>query len=193
MPHKQQPASVGAYHYAANKEIFEPQRGNNFDFIIDKSLNGIGAYGSDSKKFPNAQEYIRLSVKSTSVPHFSQNVIEVKRGNTTTKYAGTISFDGGRLECYDFIGAETKDILMAWQAKSGNPLFQTVGVQADYKVDCRLLEYSPDYDQLVRTWVLNGCWISGMREDDFNVDSNGTRAITLDIQYDRAYPDYSAE
>jgi len=134
MPQQAQPTRVGAYHFSANKELYEIQRGNNFDFIIDKSLNNLLAYGSETKTFPNAQEYIRLSVSSTSVPHFSQEVINVKRGNTDVKYAGVMTWGSGELSCYDFIGVETKDILMAWQAKSGNPLYQTVGQQKDYKV-----------------------------------------------------------
>lgn len=145
------------------------------------------AYGSDSKKFPNAQEYIRLSVKSASVPHHSQGVIAVKRGNTEVKYAGPITYPSGSLQVYDMIGAQTKDILMAWQAKAGNPLWQTVGRQQDYKYDARLLEYTPDYDEVVRTWVLDGCWISEISEDDFDQEAGtSARTIRCTIQYDRA-------
>ena len=178
--------SVGAYHFSANKELFEIQRGNNFDFIIDQSLNNVSAYGDEAKTFPNAQEIIRLSVSSASVPHFSQNPIEVRRGNTAVKYAGVLSWSSGSLECYDFIGAETKDILMAWQAKSGNPLYQTVGQQRDYKVSATLVEYTPDYNEIVRTWKLDGCWISSIEEDAYSVDANGARKIRCTIEYDRA-------
>ena len=127
------------------------------------------------------------------VPHFSQNPIEVRRGNTAVKYAGVLSWSSGSLECYDFIGAETKDILMAWQARSGNPLYQTVGQQADYKVNATLVEYTPDYNQIVRTWKLDGCWISSIDEDAFSVDSNGARKIRCTIEYDRAWVDSYAE
>ena len=178
--------SVGAYHFSANKELFEIQRGNNFDFIIDQGLNNLSAYGDEAKTFPNAQEIIRLSVSSASVPHFSQNPIEVRRGNTAVKYAGVLSWSSGSLECYDFIGAETKDILMAWQAKSGNPLYQTVGQQRDYKFNATLVEYTPDYNNIVRTWKLDGCWISSIEEDAYSVDANGARKIRCTIEYDRA-------
>lgn len=187
MPQQAQPTSVGAYHFSANKQTYEIQRGNNFEFIPDASLNNIIAYGSDTKTFPNAQELIRLSVSGMSVPHFTQNPIEIRRGNTSVKYAGVISWDSGSLECYDFIGAETKDILMAWQARSGNPLYQTVGQQADYKCGATLIEYTPDYSEIVRTWKLDGCWVSGISEDNFSFDSNGARKIRVTLQYDRAY------
>lgn len=180
---------VGAYHFSANKELYEIQRGNNFDFVISADLNGMRAYGSDSKYFPNAQEYLRLSVSASSVPHFSQNVIEVRRGNTSVKYAGVLSWPEGSLEVYDFIGVETKDILMAWQAKAGNPLYQTVGLQSEYKYDADLIEYTPDYSKIVRIWKLDGCWISNLDEDQYSVDASGARKIRATIQYDRAYVD----
>lgn len=188
----QQKTDIGSYHFSANKNIYEIQRGNNFEFLIDNSLNNIVAYGSDTKRFPNAQEYIRMSVKSTSVPHFSQSPIEVRRGNTAIKYAGPISWGSGSLECYDFIGAETKDILMAWQAKSGNPLLQTVSQQSEYKVDATLIEWTPDYSKKVRVWKLDGCWISNISEDNYSQDASGARSINCTIEYDRAYVDYSA-
>lgn len=185
--------SVGAYHFSDNKELFEIQRGNNFDFVISDALNNIAAYGNETKTFPRAKEMIRLSVSSASVPHFSQNAIEVRRGNTAVKYAGVLSWSSGSLECYDFIGAETKDILMAWQARSGNPMYQTVGQQADYKVTANLIEYTPDYNQIVRTWRLDGCWISSIDEDPFYVDANGARKIRCTIEYDRAVVDSYSE
>lgn len=178
----------GSYHFSANKSIYEIQRGNNFEFILDPKLNNIAAWGSDAVSYPKAQEYIKLSVSAASVPHFSQNAIEVRRGNTAVKYAGVISYGPGSITCYDFIGARTKDILMAWQAKSGDPYKQTVGLQADYKYDCTLIEYSPDYNQQVRVWELNGCWISEISEQEYSVDSNDSRKISVTIQYDRAMP-----
>ena len=192
MAQKAQPTSVGSYHFSANKSVYEIQRGNNFEFVIDSRLNNLVAYGMESKTFPNAQEYIRLSVSAASVPHYNQSVIEVRRGNTAVKYAGPMSWGSGTLQCYDFIGAETKDILMAWQAKSGNPLYQTVAQQAEYKMDATLIEYTPDYSEKVRVWKLDGCWISSISEDNFSQDASGARTITCQIEYDRAYVDYSA-
>ena len=183
-----QPTSVGSYHFSANKSVYEIQRSNNFEFVIDAALNNVSAYGAETKTFPNAQEYIRLSVASTTVPHYSQQPIEVRRGNTAVKYAGVLSWESGTLQCYDFIGAETLDILMAWQAQSGNPLYQTVGQQAEYKKNATLIEYTPDYSEVVRVWQLDGCWISRISEQEFSQDNgNNARQITCTIEYDRAY------
>ena len=69
----------GTYHLAANPNMFEIQRTNNFEFVIT-DIDGImraGMQGNepDSIKYiKNAQEVISLSVISTSVPHFQQDV-----------------------------------------------------------------------------------------------------------------------
>lgn len=193
MPHKNLTTDYGAQHFAAKKELFEIQRGNNFEFIIPKSgLDNLQFYGEngETQKVADANEIIRLSIAGTFLPHFSQNPIEVRRGNTAVKYAGVISWDAGEFQCYDFIGARTKDILMGWQAMSGNPRYQTVGQQVDYKMDCNILEYPPDYSTIVRTWKVEGCWISAIREDSMSADANSSRKISCTIQYDRAFPVY---
>lgn len=104
-----------------------------------------------------------------------------------------MSYESGTLEVYDMIGAETLDILMAWQAKAGNPLWQTVGLQQEYKTSARLVEYLPDYSKVVRTWVLDGCWVSNISEANLDVDAgNNARTITCTVEYDRAYVDWEA-
>ena len=194
MPQKQLTTDKGAQHFAAKKELFEIQRGNNFEFVIPSdAFTNIQPFGQNAETHTvyNAAEHIRLSVSSASIPYFSQNVIEVRRGNTAVKYAGVLNYGAGSIRCYDMIGARTKDALMGWQARSGNPLYQTVGQQKDYKMDCYLLEYTPDYSELVRTWKVEGCWISSLSDDGYSVDSGGAaKQITAEIQFDRAYPVY---
>ena len=150
----------GVYHLSDNPELFEISRNNNFEFVVT-DLNGILKVGMDGDEqdayLPNAQEMLRLSVNSASVPHFSQSPIKVKRGNNTLNYAGVPEFGDHRIQVIDFIGADAKTILMSWQNLSYNVDTEKVGLITDYKKDCFLLEYSPDY-QLVRKWKLYGFW-----------------------------------
>ncbi len=194
MPQRQLTTDKGAMHFASKKELFEIQRGNNFEFVIPAdAFTNIVPFGQNAEThtIQNAAENIRLAVSSASIPYFEQQVINVSRGNTSVKYAGPISYGSGQIRCYDMIGARTKDALMGWQARSGNPLYQTVGQQADYKMNCFLLEYTPDYSELVRTWKVEGCWISSLSDDGYSVDSGGNaKQITATIQFDRAYPVY---
>lgn len=186
---------IGTYHLAANPNFFEPSRTNNFEFVVTDIDNIIraGMDGTESsavQKIKNAQEIISLSVVSTSVPHFTQSTIEIKRGNSTLKYAGTPSFSAGTLRVNDYIGADTKAALMAWQSLSYNVYTEKVGLASQYKKDCWLVEYAPD-GQVVRQWRMHGCWISALSEDDFNAEQNDKRQITVTIEYDRAELDVS--
>lgn len=180
--------AIGTYNLADNPNLYEIARSNNFEFIISDFDNLQPASSNDSNmtKLQKGQEVIRMSVTRTSVPHFTQDVIRVRRGNNEIKYAGVPSFGEGSLVVNDYIGAGTKDYLMAWQNLSYNVITEKVGLVQDYKKNCTLIEYSPDY-QVVRSWTLYGCWISGLSEDDFDSDNgNSTRRVTATIQYDHA-------
>lgn len=186
MPEQQ----IGTYHLADNPRYFEVQRNNTFEFVVT-DIDGIrraGANGTESNAaINNAQEMLRLSVVKSSIPHFSQDVVEVKRGNSTLKYAGVPTFQAGSLEFNDFIGADVKSILMAWQNLSYNVDTEKVGSLdvTNYKKDCYLIEYTPDFRK-VRTWRLKGCWISELQEGEYNYEDGGKHHITATIQYDRA-------
>ena len=184
---------IGTHHLAANTNLYEIQRTNNFEFIVT-DIDGImkaGMVGGEAfGTIDNAQEIIRLSVVSSSIPHFKQDAIQVKRGNNTMKFAGVPTFDAGKLKLNDFIGAATKEVLMAWQNLSYNVLTEKVGLASDYKKDCYLVEYTPDY-QKVRQWKMHGCWISELSEDEFNHESNEGKKIDVTIEYDRAEIDTS--
>ena len=104
------------------------------------------------------------------------------------KYAGVPSFDSGTLTYNDYIGADTKAVLEAWQNLSYNVKTEKVGLVSDYKKDCYMIEYTPDL-QKVRQYILHGCWISSLSESDRDHESNNKSQITVTIQYDWAEPD----
>lgn len=182
---------IGAYHLAQSPELYTPARSNNFEFIVH-DINGImkatAAEGDENSTIANAEEIIRLSVNKTKVPHFSQKSVEIKRGNSTIKFAGVPEFPSGSLEVNDYIGADTKSVLMAWQNLSYNVKTEKVGNAKNYKKQCKLIEYTPDF-VYIRSWVLDGCWISNLEEGDFSNEDGEKRAITATIEYDRAYMD----
>lgn len=180
---------IGTYHLANNPNIYEIQRTNNFEFIVS-DIDGILRAGSESATYANAQEVIRMSVISCPIPHFKQGVIPVQRGNTTLKYAGVPTFDAGTLQLNDYIGADTAGVLEAWQNLSYNVKTEKVGLASDYKKDCYLIEYSPDY-QPVRRWIMRGCWVSGLSETGMSNEQNNKKEITATIEYDRAELDVS--
>lgn len=184
---------IGTYHLADNPQMFEIQRNNTFEFVVT-DIDGIRRAGSlptdNGAAFGNAQEVLRLSVTKAFVPHFEQEVVSIKRGNNTLKYAGVPTFQGGECEFHDFIGAETKDILMAWQSLSYDVETETVGSlrNTNYKKKCYLIEYGPDFEK-VRTWILYGVWISKLQDTPYSSEDGNKHLVTASFQYDYAKVD----
>ena len=183
-------SEFGTYHLADNPRVYQPVRQNNFRFIVsglDRLLK-VGENPNDASSYiTNAQEVIDFSVVSFDPPHFSQDEIAVKRGNSTVYYAGVPTFDTKDLVINDFVGADGKSVLMAWQALSYNVLEDTIPSSDRYKVDATVLEYLPD-NTLVRYWDLKGCWVKSIREDGWNNENSGKKTVTATIRYDRAIP-----
>ena len=185
-------SQIGTYHLGENPQLYSPQRANNYEFIVT-DIDGIlrpGAVAGDTNaSFRNAQEVLRVSVSNAFVPHFTQEVVEIKRGNSTIKFAGVPTFDGGDLQFHDFIGANTKEILMAWQNLSYNVYTEKVGSldvpEQNYKKTAYLIEYTPDYRK-VRQWVLYGCWVSSLSEDNYDNYSGDRKMVSCTISYDYA-------
>jgi hypothetical protein len=183
---------IGTYYLADNPELYEVQRDNNFEFVVEglDRLLRAGATGDDDSDYiTNGQEVLRFSTVSTFIPTFELGTIEIKRGNNTMKAAGVPTFQAGQFAINDYIGADSKSVLFAWQALAYNVKTEKVGRMSAYKKDCTLLEYTPDY-KLVRAWKLKGCWVSNVNQTDYNMENSGKKTVTATIQYDKAYIDY---
>ena len=180
---------LGTYYLTDNPKYYEIQRSNNFVFWVN-GLSKQFNIANNTYAAENADDVIKISVNKATVPHFTQTAIQVKRGNNTMKFAGTPEFGSGSIDLNDYIGAGTKDVLLAWQNKSYDVRTEKVGLASDYKKDAYLLEYTPDY-QLVRTWKLMGCWISALSEGEYSHDSADKHTITATIEYDKAWIDIS--
>lgn len=185
--------NMGTYHLAANPTLYEPARSNNFEFVVMDidSILRAGAKDtnpSDSDYIVNGQETLRVSVVSSSVPHFNLGVIDVKRGNNTMHVAGVPTFENHTLVLNDYMGARTKSVILAWQALAYDVRTEKVHRMNQYKKDCYLYEYSPDYEEVIRKWRMVGCWVQNITEDPFSNETNDKRTLTVTIVYDKAIP-----
>lgn len=112
--------NFGAYHLANNPKMFEPARTNTFRFVVT-DLDNILRVGFDSEssdpnaRIANAQEVLEFSVTRAAIPQFTQEEIVIRRGNSVVKAAGLPNFNDGSLVINDYIGADGKSVLMAWQ------------------------------------------------------------------------------
>lgn len=165
------------------RALYEPARSTDFELFV-YGLSDLVEGTSEEE----AQEVIRIAVATAPVPHYTINPLRQRRGNSVQTFAGTPEFDQGEIQLYDWIGVNTKSILLAWQKKASNLETGKTGILTDYKKNAVLCEYSPD-GQIVRAWDIYGCWINAVREDPFNhADPQAERRITATMQYDMAIP-----
>ena len=189
---------ISTYHLSANPQLYEPSRNNTFEFLapdIDKILRAGKSKSSatDDDLLLGFQDVIKLSVAEASVPHFDLDDVTVKRGNSTMHFAGAPTFNTGTLTCNDYVGARTKDMILAWQALAYNVEEDVVELANNYKMDCQLIEYAPDFSRIVRQWTLKGCWVKTVSESNFTHDSHDKRTIEVTIVFDRAIPEIPKE
>lgn len=174
----------GMYHMTANNHMYQPQLSTQFEFVVT-NLDGLMNL-TTGEPLANAQEELRLAVVRTNIPHFSQTPIVERRANSVQKFAGTPEFDEGEITVRDWIGVDTKNILMSWQNQSYDVVTDKVGLVSDYQRDCWLIEYTPDWQE-VRKWILQGCWISKISEDPYDHGKAAEeRQIVATIQYNKA-------
>ena len=183
---------IGSYHLAENPALYEPARDHTFKFVLNGDLATLlRAY--TNKKQAGTDDYlhqvddvISISVAEASVPHFDIEVLTMKRGNSVVKYAGAPSWGEGSLKLDDFVGARTKDCLMAWNALVYDADTDVVHLADNYKYDCHLIEYNGDFSKIIRTFTLKGCWLKSISESNFTHNDNNLRQIDATIVYDRA-------
>lgn len=193
--------SLNTTHISNNLEAYEAARNSFFVFYVDPTqLTNLYApdFDPDSGEAKledgtlydgnKASEALRLNVLKSSVPNFTVSVMEYRRGNDVVKFAGVPTFKDGSLVVDDVVGLDTKSLLYAWQYLAYNPITRKGGRMKDYKKTCTLIEYTQDYEQ-IRRWTLDGCFITGIDEADFDRENDGKRQMTVAISYDRAVMD----
>lgn len=178
----------GAYHIANNTVEYNPQRKSNFTLIVTglDNLARVGSAEDDtSNRITDAQNQIMIALKSCDVPKVSIGKSEIKRGNSTIKFAGKPTFDDISFSAYDYIGSDVKDVLMAWQNLAYNSRYDYIGNASSYKKSCQLIEYTPDA-QMVRYWDITGAWLSNVETDSFDVDSDDVVTVKGTLVFDWA-------
>ena len=182
--------NYGVYHLADNPAQYQPVRTNNYRCIC-QGLEELVRVGGDANNrndyLENAQEVIDFSVVSFDAPNFTQDEIQIRRGNSTVYFAGTPRFNTSNLVINDFVGADGKSILQAWQALSYDVVNDIINPSTKYKKDMLILEYTPD-NVLIKVWELKGCWITSLTETGYRSESPAKKTVTATIRYDRAIP-----
>lgn len=183
-------------HISSNLANYEAARTGFFMFTISQeelgdllkpNYTGDPSAATEADKYAadTYQEYIKLAVVKCDVPHYEVAVHEYRRGNDVIKFAGVPTFNTGSLIVDDYVGLDTKSLLMAWLRAAYDPHTRKGGRMKNYKKTCTLTEYTQDYEE-IRSWKLEGCFITNLSEDSFDRTSDGPRQITASFVYDRA-------
>lgn len=177
------------YHLGMNPMTMDRMRTNSFEFIvtdIDNILKAGADDADENARIVNAGDTLRFAVQSSSIPHFTQEVLSLRRGNQVIKAAGVPSFAEGTISIVDYVTAEAKDALMAWRNLSYNVQEKKVGLMKDYKKTCWLVERAPDFS-FVRKWKIEGAWISQLSEDDYDKATGNDKLVRATVAFDEAY------
>lgn len=186
--------ALGAMHIAADYASYEAARSAFFVLSIPKGQFANlrkpteKALDDASAKLlteDNAAEVFRLNVVKTSVPQFSVETHEYRRGNDVVKFAGVPTWESGSLTVDDVVGVNTKDILISWLYLAYNPHTRMGGRMKDYKKKAVLQEYTQDYE-LIREWEIEGIFVKKVTDSEFDRENDAKRQINVEFEYDRA-------
>ena len=182
-----------------NLSSYEAARSGFFILVVDglddllkPNYRGEAENAEDSDRIKKAQETLKLSVTKCPVPHFEIATNEYRRGNDVVKFAGVPTWNGGTITVADYVGLDTKSLLMSWLYKAYNPHTRKGGRMKDYKKTATLCEYTQDYE-LIRTWTIEGMFITKITEDDFDKENDGPRKLNVEFVVDRATVDLPDE
>ena len=182
-----------------NLSSYEAARSGFFILVVDglddllkPNYRGEAENAEDSDRIKKAQETLKLSVTKCPVPHFEIATNEYRRGNDVVKFAGVPTWNGGTITVADYVGLDTKSLLMSWLYKAYNPHTRKGGRMKDYKKTATLCEYTQDYE-LIRTWTIEGMFITKITEDDFDKENDGPRKLNVEFVFDRATVDLRDE
>lgn len=184
--------SLSTRHISTNLANYESARTGFFTLIIDDLTNllkpdykGEPDAASEDDRITNAQEVLKLNVVKCPIPHFEIATHEYRRGNDVVHFAGVPTWNGGTIVVDDIVGLDTKSILMSWLYLAYNPHTRKGGRMRDYKKTATLCEYTQDYE-LIRSWTIEGMFITKIQEDDFDKENDGKRQLQVDFIFDRA-------
>lgn len=186
--------ALGAYHIATDYASYEAARSAFFVLTVPEdqlsNLRKPTESGDDNAtalklNAKNASDILRLNVTKTSVPQFTVGTEKYQRGNEVINFAMVPEWKDGTLEVDDIVGVNTKDILISWLYLAYNPQTRMGGRMVDYKKRAILQEYTQDY-VLVREWEIEGIFVTGVDDSDFDRENDAKRKISVQFKYDRA-------
>lgn len=159
-------------------EKFDVLRGNHFTLTIP-STPGI---------FTPTGDLIVLSTTKATLPEYDTEEVVLNYGNTQIKLAGKTTLGEFTATFRNFLSESLIDNLLAWKQKVFDPTTGIMGIASSYKIDgANLVEYKPDLATIVRTWKIDGLWISKLVLGEFDYEKSDERLVEVTFKADYAW------
>lgn len=160
---------LGANHLAS--QGWELQRKNTFEIII----SGID----------NTERLLTMSVVGGDLPSESNQVIEVRYGNSSVKIAGPYSINSGTLTLRDFLEKDTEAMVEKWRGQVYDKRTQGINFAFNYWKTARVIQAAPDGTH-IREWKLHGVWPSAVSYGSLSQNDAEVKEIQVTLEYNRA-------
>lgn len=156
------------------------RRNNNFIVTINEVSDGTD---------------LELVITQAFLPSVSLNVLDLRHGNDSKKFAGVATWNGGQINIWDTLSKEELDAVLTWFKKTYNWTNGAVGVAKDYKKSGFITEYAAD-GKYIRQWKVEGMWISNIDLGALDASSGEMKQVSLTVEIDPSRnfaPEYGAE
>jgi hypothetical protein len=164
---------LGAKHIANPGGGYEPQRGHNFELLIQVP-------GGD------AEVLLKSVETSLGISHNSEP-LPLPYMNETVYIAGRPLYAPGPVVYRDFVNKGTYAMLEAWYQKVYDPITSIIGYAADYKSMGTLSMYDVKGNQ-ERAWDLIGIWPQDISQEAPSHVNGDIMRINVTFQFDKAVP-----
>jgi hypothetical protein len=162
------------------KLLGDVRRNNNF--IV--TINGV----SDDND-------LELVIQKAFLPSVSLNVLDLRHGNDSKKFAGVATWNGGQMSIIDTLSKDELNAVLAWFKSTYDWTNAAVGVAKDYKKTGFITEYAAD-GKFTRQWKVEGMWISNIDLGALDASSGELKEVALTIEIDPSRnfaPEYGPE
>lgn len=163
-----------------------PLDGQNLGILHPKQQYRFRVIWQNFGVFSNTRD-MTANVISATRPKITYNEVELHAYNSVGWIMGKHSFDAVEVKIRDDITNSIISSIGAQVQKQMNHFEQTSAVAGvNYKFTMEIHSLDGTTNEELESWVLEGCWLTGVSYDEGNYSSGEPVTATLSIRYDNA-------
>lgn len=152
------------------------RRNNNFIVTISDVTDGLGETNLGVNN-------LELIIQKAFLPSVSLNVLDLRHGNDSKKFAGVASWKGGQITVIDVLSKDELQAVLAWFKNTYDWKTGEIGLASEYKKSGFITEYASD-GRYTRKWPIEGMWISALEMGELDASSGEMKQISITIEID---------